>query len=509
MDTLTLSVEKDGNVWGVKVPPVRLRFSTNKNGAGSLVASYPLSFTESLIFQERWIMADVSVNAKGGELLWRGRLEDIAVERKGVSLTAFGYARAFGDVLYTGLWSKDTSAEFRPVLESEVSNIKPERFQLDNNNRVYLAVKKDHTSNDDNRGAMVYELPDKGVNDVAQLTFDYTIVGTGSGGGAKEYRLRAAGLNTSWTGVTAATYTVADNTPVSGSGSITMGAGVQKVFFSWGKNGATDGHFTGTDTGDEAYAVITNIRIKAKTGTVLSSDIAAGLLAYVNSANPSQIDSATVGIVPTSTDLRGMIFEDKNPNDILDLLCDIDGYRWRVWDKSLVYEPNNTEQQTYYIDAETVEVQRSLDSVASRAYAVYQTEGSRKLRTAVASNLNAVTAFGISRDVVTNAQTTSATEAEFWRDTLLSDKANLSVRAQVRFNKLLSTTGQVVPLWSIRAGDRIVVRNVPLDIRPALEVRSFIVAQTDFDAVANSVAVEPDVPYPTMVTLISRRGKTQ
>jgi hypothetical protein len=509
MNSLTLNIDKGGNFWQAKTAPNRLRFSTNSKGAASLVATYNMSFTDALAFQETWIMAEATLRSREGVTVWRGRLEDIAVEKKGITITAFGYSRAFGDLLYTALWSKDTSADFRPALASELTNAMPERFQLDNNNRVYLAVKKDHTSNNSNRGAMVYELPDRGANDVARLTFDYTIVGTGSGGGAKEYRLRAGGLNTSWTAVTTADYTVANNTPVSGSGAINMGAGVQKIFFSWGRNHNSDGHFVGADTGDEAYAVITNIRIKSQTGDVLGSDIAAGLANYVYSVNQSQINATAVSIVPTALDLRGMIFEDKRPADILDQLCDIHGYRWRVWDRNLIFEPNDTEQQTYYIDAEILEVQRSFDSVATRTYAVYQTASNRKLRTATAQNGMAYTLFGVNRDVVTNAQTTSATEAESWRDTLLSDRSNLFVRALVRFDKLLSETGQVVPLWSVRAGDRIVIRNVPIDIRPASDIRAFIVAQTDYDAVTNSVTVEPDVPYPNMVTLVARRGLTR
>jgi hypothetical protein len=454
-------------------------------------------------------MADVRLVASTGATIWRGRLEDIAVERQGVSLTAFGYSRAFGDIKYTALWSSDTSADFRPILENEVSIYRPDRAQSDNNNRVYLAVKKDHSTSNDTRLGMVYELPDKGLRDVVTLSFDYTIAGAGTGGGAKEYRLLAGGFNTSWALVTSAGYSVADNAPVSASVSVTMGAAVQKVWLAFSYNSATEDTYTG-ETGDEAYAIVTNVRIKTTSvATVLGSDIAAGLLANVASVNPSQISTTTLGIVPTTLDLQGMIFEDEQPANILNELCDIHGYRWQVWDKELVFEPNTTEQQTYYIDAQSVEVQQSLDSVSTRAYAVYQTDSNRRVRTPIASNLAAYTAFGVNRDVTTSAQTTSQTEAESWRDTLLADSANLVVRARVTFDRLLSTTGQIVPLWSIRAGDKIVIRNVPLGASFGTGIGEFIVAQTDFDAINNTITVEPDVPYPSMVSLVAKQGKTK
>jgi len=506
--TLTLIITNSrtnfSRQWVQKTPPVALRFSTGKNGSAVLSASWRMGIEDATLFHDSWNLAVAQVR-NGAEIVWMGRIEDIAVKAGGVSITAFGYAKAYDDLLYTALWSKDTVAGFREATRGEVAVAQNGRYNTDNNNRLYFELVKNEVYDDDNRGVLAYELPDRGRRDAKTISFDWEFANTTG----VEFRAIVRGLSDSW--ATLVGNVVFSSAAASGSGSysLTFPAGVQKVAITYGRVSGGETTYAGK-TGD-TWGKVTNIRIKSTTAaTVLGSDIAADLAAYVATENPTQGDGLSYGIQATSQDLREQIFEDERPSKMLDDICDRHDFRWRVWEQSLILEPENAGGVSHYADVTSMEFQRSFAEVSTQAYATYNTESNETRRTATATNTNATFIFNnVKKVTATGANTTSLATAEAQRDAALVANGNLAPRIDIRITTLLTADGRVVPLWRVRAGDSIFIRAIPVDSRPILERRVLRVSRSDYNAVTNELTVESDIPYPSLVTIVAQQGKTK
>jgi hypothetical protein len=272
-------------------------------------------------------------------------------------------------------------------------------------------------------------------------------------------------------------------------------------------NSATPATYSG-ETGD-TFARVTDLRIKGTTSaTVTVGEIATALNSYVASVNPSMVQATGAGIGSAAAvdDLRGQIYEDARPSEILTRLCQIANLRWQVGaDKTLRIATVGTGGKTYYVDANDIEMQSSADALFNSSYAVYR-NSNRTLRTDAATNGGLITRWGITRQSVTRADTESEAEAEQWRDALLDDQSGQGLRARVRFERVLNASGEIVEKYLLRADDTIVIRNLPPDIGEGVDnIRTFIIERTDYDTEADEVTVEPFVPRPSLVSLISRR----
>jgi hypothetical protein len=501
---LTLSIEKDGVQWRQMTTPTALRFSTGQNGSAVLSASWRMGIDEATLFHDTWSMAKATVS-NGAEVVWTGRVEDIGVVANGVNITAFGYARAYADLLYTAVWSKDTVADFRGAARGEVTVAQNGRYNTDSNNRLYFELVRDEDYNDNNRGVLVYEFPDKGLREAKTISFDWEFENTTG----LAYAMSVRGYSSNWTLIDFNLVFSSVATSGSGSYSLSFSPNVQKVAVTYYHNNATLHTYTG-ETG-ATWGKVTNIRIKSTTAaTVLGSDIAADLAAFVATENHSQGDGLAYGIQATNQDLREQVFEDARPDRILQDICDRHDYRWRVWEQSLILEPEATSGVSHYADVTSMEFQRSFAEVYTQAYATYNTESNATLRTATATNTNATFLFNDVKKVeTTGANTTDLATAEAQRDAVLVANGNLAPRIDIRITTLLTADGRVVPLWRVRAGDSIFIRAIPVDSRPILERRVLRVFRTDYNALTNELTVESDIPYPSLVTIVAKQGKTK
>jgi hypothetical protein len=501
MLTISMTSLAGRPIW---LPTTRLqniRMTSNRHGYAALDFFVPMERALALALQETGQAADVLVTGQGGRRVWRGRVEDLRMAEGGVRVGAFGYSRAYRDLRYTGLWSNTGSGGWRPVLETELSFAAAGRYEMDNNNRLNIELKQNESSSTDFRGVMVWELPDKGVRTASQFLFDYTITGVVS----NAYVLIVRGYNDSWTQTS--TSTVASTTSsTSGSATVTLGANTTKVAVLFSRNSGTPHTHTGA-TGD-IYARLTNLRIRSVAGNVLGSGIVAAMAAHVAATNPSQVSTSAAFVTATTQDLRDEVYEDLPHADILDRMAAIHEFDWAVWeDKRLRFAPRGQGGQRYVVDAVRVEIEQSLEPMSNRAYALYKSQGGRTLRTATAQNLEGVARLGLVREGVVRAETTSATEAAFWRDSFLEDRGRYAMRAEVVFERIFTETGAIVPNYEPRAGDVLTIRNLMPTGNVELDfVRSFRMAATAYDVEGDELRVEPDVPTPTLVTLVARRG---
>ena len=478
-----------------------LRLGTGRHGFSMLNCFLPMGLGEAFDFYAGARLADVRVVGAGGETVWRGRLEDAAIVKGGVRLGALGYARALGDLFYTALWSNSGSAGWRPVVEAEFSLARETRYDMDNNNRVFIAIKQGSDSATGARGGMVWELPDKSVRGAVTVTFDYEVVTTTG----SSWTFVLSGFDDSWAD---SSVTVAStSTTASGSFSHTFGAGVQKValFYSYGSAGP----ITYAGENGATFAKATNLRITSSGGTIVASEIAEELAAVVAGVNGSQLVAGAERMVASTVDLRQEVYEDARPEDILDRIAAPENYWWGVWDdQRLFFEPRvSGTAREFVVDVVEMSLEGSLEPMFNRAYANYAEAGGRKLRTATATEANSVGTFGLVRETRVAVETTSTTEAEGWRDAALRDSAEYALRADVVFERVYGKSGVQVPLWSLRAGDVLSLRNLPPGLGTDVDnVRTFRVATTLYEAERDVLTVEPDVPTPTLVTLLARRN---
>lgn len=498
---LTISFEKDGAQYPLPTARVSgLKIGTGRHGFTSLGGVLPMGLEAAFDFYANWALADVRVTGNGGETVWRGRLEDISIVPDGVQVGAFGYARALSDLLYTALWSVTGTAGWRPITADEIATVTNDRYELDNNNRLYAAIKQGETSGNDYRAELVYELPDGGSRDPVTISYSYELVTTTG----TLWQIRVRGYDDAWSIVSTHTITSTSGS-VSGSSSTTLSAGATKVAFMFYRPAASETY--AGETG-ETFGKLTNVRIKTTSAaTVLGSAIAAALAADVAAVNGTQLVADTARITTTAIDMQNEIYEDMRHADVLDRIAPPHSFWWGVWDDLRLFFGSPDSGRAFVVDVADLVLESSLDGVANRVYATYTEAAGRVLRTAVANDTASQGRLGLVRMNLTQAETTSESEAEDWRDALLTDSAAYALRAEVAFERLYTESGVQVPLYALRAGDQLTLRNLPPALGGAIDqIRTFRIGGTQFDNDAYVLAVEPDVPTPTLVTLIARRS---
>ena len=257
------------------------------------------------------------------------------------------------------------------------------------------------------------------------------------------------------------------------------------------------------------YLKLTDLRIRAvSAASVVASDIVGGVAAFVHGVNAGQLSDDVSFVEPTTTALLDEVYEDELPAAVLDRLALLHTHEWAVWeDRLLRFRPKGSGGRAWYVDVAALPgLERSLENVRNSAYAVYRDAGGRTLRTPAIGNVASQTRYGVVRRGFVGVQSSSLTEAQLHRAVYLADRADRAPRADISFERLYDAAGGVWPLYSIRAGDSITMRNLPPTADPAVDrVRTFLVSETSYDAISGVVDVSPEEPAPTLARLVARR----
>lgn len=256
------------------------------------------------------------------------------------------------------------------------------------------------------------------------------------------------------------------------------------------------------------YAIGSTVRAPA----VYADEIVRSLVSTTAALNPSQVNTNTGLINAPGVDLLNQVYQDQRPAEILDTLAaygDTAGntWQWRVWDNRLLtFASTSTGASTYTVDASDITIEPSLDPVYNQVYATYQEASGRTRRTAAATNTDSVRVRGITRQNAVPASTTNATAAEIVRNVGLADTANPTPRLSIAFERLYTDQGAPVPLWMVRAGDRLRVRNLQPSTGGLLEqARLITVARTTYDLATGRMQIEPANPLPQLEALLARQ----
>lgn len=476
----------------------RVTMTTNVHGYSTLTCLVPMTLREAFTWYDRPGLPHVVVDFCS-KPVWEGRLEDVSIVNEGVALGAFGYWRAYSDLPYTALWSVTSVADWRIITGDDVSTVNESLYQQDNNNRLFVATTKGtaYTSGADS-GGYVYVTPDGGLRDIQHVSFTY------------DYNLPA-----NWT-VRASAFDSSFGSAIGTS--ITTAGGAASGTFTWdisatpraiaavriyNSSGAT---YTETSETGAHYLKVTSPRLKSTTSsTVQASDIAAGLAAWVNSMNSSQAQASASKIEATGVDLTDEVYADETPADILNRIIktgDSSGNQLEVgvWsDRYLHLRRRGKYGMAWYVDAATLEVERSLDTLHNSAYVVYQSATGRTLRTASNGNGYSQIRYGVRRRAAVSATTTSSATAVDIRQAYLADNSDPIPRSSITFDRLYDSAGGLYPLWLCRSGDTITIRNLPTSVSAAIDrIRTFTVSETRYDLSNNTLSVVPELPLETL-----------
>jgi hypothetical protein len=321
--------------WTDRVQPPRgggFSFDSGEFGFASLhVPLVPMTQAQAFEVYSWPGLPDVVVIDQAGVEVWNGRIEDKRIVPGGVSITAFGYFRAFYDVPYTALWSKSGSGGWREVTTEDLTIAAPGRYRMDRNNRLYFELINGESYDQTKRGIMTYQLPHRGERDAHRISFDWNFENTTGVAFGITYR----GYNESWTQLETESVFTSSSASGSGSYSRTLAAGTRFVTVHYIRNSATPHTYTGA-TGD-TWARCTNIRITSSGATITGGEIARAVHDWLVAINPDQINDISPMIAATGPDLPDEIYEDQWPGDILKGLAERHDYEVGVFNDRRVH----------------------------------------------------------------------------------------------------------------------------------------------------------------------------
>lgn len=553
-----------------------LTVATNERGFAEAHGFIPMGLAGSFLLYDRAGLPHCVFSDNATSTIHEGRLEDVEIVTDGIKLSAFGYARALGDAPYTALWSVSGVSGWLPITTSDVATRTPERYQMDTNNRLFMAPQKNATyANTGLVGEFHFTPPNGGSRKIIGLQFDYEMLMP------VNWQLIASSWNTAWTRTNLATINA---TGALQTGSILLqftaddrvgialffnaaaalyagetGANYVKATnirvvtstANWVNTTLTANRAAGTNvtatvgstanmyvgqrlTINTAGAPSESVTVLSIGGSnqfnatfvnnyvigngvngfrVVADEIAKDLISTINTLNSTQLSSSTALVQSPGLDLLNESYEDQLPSDILTYLVGLGDnqtpprqWEWGVKEgRQLYFQPQNSASRTWYIDLSDIDINRTIDQIANSVYAVYQDANDRTLRTATASDSLSITRYGLTRRASTAASTTSNTQASVQRDAALADGKDPKPRSGVVLTRVYDGAGARWPLWYVRAGDTVIIRNLPPTLSTSIDrIRIFRLTRTEYHANDDAIQIEPDVPRPTLEALLAR-----
>jgi hypothetical protein len=249
---------------------------------------------------------------------------------------------------------------------------------------------------------------------------------------------------------------------------------------------------------------------------IYADEIIKDLINHVTAVNSDQLNSSTDLIESPEVDLLDEVYEDTFPADIAIKLATLGDNQsppqiWEVgvWERQkLHFRPQSSVAQEWFIDADTIEVDSTMETLINSAYGIYKDANGRILRTAVADDGDSQAKYGIVRRAAVNVNTTGASQAEVYRDTVIADGATIKPRSIVLPDYVMDAAGAVYPKWIIRAGDTLTMRNLPPVLSEEVDrIRSFRIAERKYDWIAGTIEVVPEEPPASLDFLIARQAE--
>lgn len=476
-------------------------FGTNEHGYSSATIALDVSYSYAM-----WLRAQLAnahlVISDGALTAFEGRVEDRRVEGDRLTITALGYQRSFTDLPYTALWIDTKLERWRDVVPEDgaaVANVKQDMFVTDENNRIFIGMKKNQTYDTTDSAYFLYIPPSAAV----ACSFTYSLVAPAN------MRARLYAINSAMTAATPLWTITSAGAVLNGTANLTFAA-TDRLLLELVNTGVniTYPAEDGTD-----YLKITDLTVKGTTSAnVYLDEIARALVANVRGTNPNQLNSSTALIQSPSFALSNEVYEDESMIDILNRLTALGDasspprqWEWGVWDdRRMVVRPRGSAGQTWYIDTADPTVEDTLDSLYNSVYGVYTDDNSRtRLRTAMQTDSAGVARLNLTRrraiDVDSAPQTAAVTAA-------LQDSKTPPPRISIPVDVIKDVNGGERPKYTVRSGDTITLPRLPVNLSTDVDrVRTFRIAETRY-TLNGELTVTPEQPLPTLDVLLARRA---
>lgn len=246
---------------------------------------------------------------------------------------------------------------------------------------------------------------------------------------------------------------------------------------------------------------------------VLADEIVRDVVARNAAVNASQLSTSTALIQSPGLDLSDEIYLDATPADIFTHLAGLGDTSNRQWEtgiyegRQVFFRPQG-QQRAWYVDATDLGIARTIEDLANVVYATYTDASGRVLHTANASDAASIARYGLIRVASVAADTANSVQAGIEASTLLADRKNPLPRATIRFTAVYDAAGGRYPLWLVRAGDTITIRNLPPNVSTSIDrIRTFRITHTSYDAFADTLDVEPESAPRTLEVMLARRAE--
>lgn len=474
------------------------KVTTNERGYESYADFIPMSLSDAFYFYDRPL--PYIILRSGLDKIFEGRIESPAIVPGGLEFVALGYQRALSDLPYTALWSDSHYNRWRPITDNDQSLSSPGKYELDNNNRLYITIRQGESYiNAQGLGGFTYAAPHNGQREIVAFSASYNVLLP------TDWVFRLRRCNYDFTSPVTIQTITGNGFLQTGTISQTFAGKPRLIAEIYNNTGAT---YNNTSQTGVNYAELTSVRVRsATTSTIYASDIANDLAEFINDINPDQLQSNKDSpFTATTLDLVDALYEDQYPADILTDLLDqaVAGQRWNwsVWeDRRLRINQRGAGGKVWYTDVVNLNLTASIDDLINSAYGIYQNGYNEKERTATVNNDESIRAYGLTRRGVASER--SQTQGEARRDLLLAERKDITPNSSLELSGLYNAAGASFPLWSCRAGDVMIVRNLPHFYSPTIEkIRRFYVTATSYDIATDRLTPTPELHLPDLAVSV-------
>lgn len=483
---------------------------------------------DAMLWRDRVINMCLTISRRG-RIAWEGRIEDASVVIEGgmatITISAFGYWRAFSDGVVKDFWSEMRYEAWEPIPTAVLSGRKPEYYDIDFDGRLYMALRKDQSYHLSSLGSLWFRVPSGRFRKIQTLAFTLdlnipanwqcriesyddgfvngNLLATHTGpitisAGAYSYssinrdlvfvELRdtragttlsanvTAGVNVAIMVASNASLTVGDRVQIGGTNAeptTVLSKTSTNQFNATINNNHSSGDsvtFVNLAETGKYFAKFTDVRVKSTTSSAVYADeVMRELVTQANTLNSAQISSVTGRIPALGTiDLKQYAYDTSSPDQIIDTLRSLvttaGRYRVRVDENQIVvleWRDNGDALRSFYVHG-TPELAASLEQLTTRIRPIYTDASGNVTVGTVLQNTSAESLYGLARQRAVQYPTTSSTEAASWATADLADSDGINGYGEVAVERVYAGRTPWPP-DEVRPGYLLIMIDLPSD----------------------------------------------
>lgn len=221
----------------------------------------------------------------------------------------------------------------------------------------------------------------------------------------------------------------------------------------------------------------------------------------------------SVDIQPTGIDVENIDLQGMSLVQALDQLATIgngsEPYIYGVDENGRFYtRAKSAVGETYYADIDTFSLTHKLNTIANRIYATYTNSDRVSHIAAAIDDTVSQSTYGLLRTASYASDQEHYTAATVEANAVLQDKKKITAESMIQITRFVDRTGGVVAKDDIRPGDKIILRNIPIQLLGTFK-EYYTISQTKIALDTGEVAYTFDQPLTTLEQLLRYRDETR